>query len=364
MPFQGHTIIDGDGHVIEDTKAIINYMPQSYRDKYDTHTFFNPFPPLDHLHSANMHDFPPGAFNKVGPEGWVNFLEDVGIEKTVLYTTLGLAFGKIVSRDWAIDVARGYNDWIYHTYMKFNPRFQAMGLLPLQEPSAAVDELRRIIKDLGMCGAMLPSTGIQAHLGDQRYWPIYEEANKLGCAIGIHGGAHENLGLDDLTPYAPVHALGHPFGQMISFAGLVFNGVFDRFPNVKFGFMEGGVAWLLMCLERFDRSWETHIQHDPRKRFLDLKPKEKVSEYIQRHVDAGRVFVGCEGEEPDIAHAIKRIGNKPWVYSSDYPHEVNNEFCKHEILEMLENQDITDADKAAVLHGNARRFYNLGAAGL
>ena len=126
-----------------------------------------------------------------------------------------------------------------------------------------------------MCGAMLPSTGIQSNLGDQRYWPIYEEANRLGCAIGVHGGAHENLGLDDLSPYAPVHALGHPFGQMISFGGMVFNGVFDKFPNVKFGFMEGGVAWMLVCLERFDRSWETHIQHDPRKRFLDFGPRRK-----------------------------------------------------------------------------------------
>src|SRR5262245_36127903 len=136
MPFQGHTIIDGDGHVIEDTRAIINYMPQSYRDKSDTHTFFNPFPPLDHLHSANMHDFPPGAFNKVGPAGWVDFLEDVGIETTVLYTTLGLAFGKIVSRDWAIDVARGYNDWLYNTYMKRSPRFIAMALVTLQDRRA------------------------------------------------------------------------------------------------------------------------------------------------------------------------------------------------------------------------------------
>jgi hypothetical protein len=116
MALNGHTIIDGDGHVIEDCQAIINYMPQPYRDKYETHSFFNPFPPLDHLHSANLHDFQPGAFNRVGPDGWVEFLEDVGIESTVLYTTLGLAFGKIVSRDWAIDVARAYNDWLYETY--------------------------------------------------------------------------------------------------------------------------------------------------------------------------------------------------------------------------------------------------------
>jgi len=364
MAFQGHTIIDGDGHVIEDCKAIIEYMPPAYREKYDTHSFFNPFPPLDHLHSANLHDFQPGAFNKVGPDGWLDFLADVGIEATVLYTTLGLAFGKIVSRDWAIDVARAYNHWLYNTYMKRSPRFKGMALIPLQEPEAAVEELRRAVKELGMCGAMLPSTGIQAHLGDKRYWPIFEEANRLGCAIGIHGGAHENLGLDDLTPYAPVHALGHPFGQMISFGAIVFNGIFDKFPNLKIGFMEAGVAWLLMCVERFDRSWETHIQHDPRKRFLELQPKEKVSDYIARHMDAGRIFIGCEGEEPDIGHAVKRMGNKPWVYSSDYPHEVNNEYCKHEISEMLENQEMTAADKAAILYRNARRFYNLGVAGL
>ena len=106
MAFNGHTVIDGDGHVIEDTRAIVEFMPIAYREKYDTHSFFNPFPPLDHLHSSNLHDFPPGAFNQVGPDGWVAFLEDVGIETAVLYTTLGLAFGKIVSRDWAIDVAR------------------------------------------------------------------------------------------------------------------------------------------------------------------------------------------------------------------------------------------------------------------
>jgi predicted TIM-barrel fold metal-dependent hydrolase len=211
---------------------------------------------------------------------------------------------------------------------------------------------------------MLPSTGIQSHLGHKRYWPIYEEANRLGCCIGIHGGAHENLGLDDMSPYAPVHALGHPFGQMVSFAGIIFNGIFDKFPNLRIGFMEAGVAWLLMCLERFDRSYETHVQHDPRKEFFQLRPGEKVSGYILRHVDEGRIFVVCEGSEPDIAHAIRRVGNSPFVFSSDFPHEVNNEFCKKEISEIVENKELAAADKAAVLHGNAKRFYKLSSPGL
>jgi len=352
-------VIDGDGHVVEDLQAIIDLMPRPYREKYGTHTFFNPFPPLDHLHSANMHDFPPEAFGNVGPDGWMGFLKDVGIEAAVLYPTCGLSFGKIVSRDWAIDLARAYNDWLHQAYLKKSPRFKGMALIPLQEPEAAVEELRRAVKELDMCGAMLPSTGFQSHLGHKRYWPIYEEANRLGCAIGIHGGAHENLGLDDMSPYAPVHALGHPFGQMISFAGIIFNGVCDRFPNVRFGFMEGGVAWLLICLERFDRSYETHVQHDLRGEFFKLQKKERVSDYIMRHIKAGRIFVGCEGDEPDIAYAVKRVGNEPFVYSSDFPHEVNNEFCKKELREMRENPELTEADKAAVLYLNAQRFYNL-----
>ncbi|MBI2986795.1 MAG: amidohydrolase family protein [Deltaproteobacteria bacterium] len=359
MAINPQIIIDGDGHVVEDPKAIVELMPRPYRDKYQTHTFFDPFPPLDHLHSANLHDFPPGAFRRAGPDDWLEFLKDVGIESSVLYTTGGLSFGKIVSRDWAIDLARAYNDWLYQTYLQRSPRFKGMALIPLQEPDAAVRELRRAVKELGMCGAMLPSTGIQSHLGHKRYWPIYEEANRLGCCIGIHGGAHENLGLDDMSPYAPVHALGHPFGQMISFAGIIFNGICDKFPNVRLGFMEGGVAWLLMCLERFDRSYETHIQHDLRGEFFRLNQGERVSEYIQRHIREGRIFVGCEGSEPDIAHAISRVGNSPFVYSSDFPHEVNNEFCKKEISEILESEELTAEDKAAVLYRNAERLYNL-----
>jgi uncharacterized protein len=358
MATNGQLIIDGDGHVVEDMNAISSLMPERYKKKYGQR-LFDPFPPLDHLHSCNLHDLPPGSFAQVGPDGWLEFLQDVGIEATVLYTTRGLAYGKIVSRDWAIDLARAYNDWLARTYLKKSPRFQGLALIPLQEPDAAVEELDRAVKELGMCGAMLPSTGFQFNLGHKLYWPIYEEAARLGCCIGVHGGAHENLGMDDLNPYAPVHALGHPFGLMISFAGIVFNGIFDKFPNVKIGFMEGGVAWLLMCLERFDRSYETHIQHDPRGEFLKLAKDERVSDYIIRHIKAGRIFVGCEGSEPDLAHAIRRVGNGPFIYSSDFPHEVNNEFCKHELREVMENEELSVEDKAAVLYKNGQRFYGL-----
>jgi predicted TIM-barrel fold metal-dependent hydrolase len=316
------------------------------------------------LHSANAHFLPPGAFAKVDRDGWIEFMEDVGLASAVLYPTNGLSFGRVVSLDWAIELARAYNDWMHFDYLTKSDRFQALGLIPLQDPQEAVKELRRIVKELGFCGAMLPSTGVmgaQNHLGDDQYWPIYEEANRLECCIGIHGGVHDHMGLDDMSPYAPVNALGHPFGQMVNFGGILFNGVFDRYPKVRFGFMEAGAGWFVNCIERFERAWNSHVQYDPRGRFLKLREKESITDYIKRHVDEGRIFVGVEGDELTLPFAVSVVGNKPFIFSSDFPHEVNNDTCKAELEELDENQRLTQADKDAVRYRNAERFYGLNA---
>ena len=348
-------VVDGDGHVFEDTQAMARFLPAPYSEGRAPDRWF---PPLDHFH-AFIGQTPPGSFRReTGPPEWLEFLDDVGVDTTVLYPTQGLAYGKVFHSDWAIALARAYNDWMHEAYLARSPRFQAMALIPMQEPAAAVEELRRAVEDLGFCGAMLPSTGLKDHLGAKEYWPVYREADRLGCALGVHGGAHSGLGFDQMNVYTPVGALGHPFALLINFAGILFNGVLDRFPNAKFGFMEGGVAWLLLALERFDRAHETHIQYNPRG---ELAPKadEKVSDYLRKHVREGRLFVGCEGDEHALIDAVKQVGSGAFVFSTDFPHEVNNEICRHEIEELSENPELTDADKAAILHGNAERFYGL-----
>ena len=355
-------IIDADGHVAEDSAAIIARMPEAYREKAKAQPF-NPFPPFDHLHAGHLVDMPPGAFNrKVGPQEWLAFLDEVGIDTTVLYPTAGVASANIVNPDWAVDATRAYNDWMYETYLQHSPRFCGLALLPqsLINARAAADELSRAVTKLGMCGAVLPSNSLHAPpLGTPTYFPVYEAANELGCCVAIHGGVHGNMGMDGLDPYAAVHAIGHPLGQMISLASLVFNGVLERFPKIRFGFLEGGVAWLLFCLERFDRSYDTHVMRDLRGSYLKLQPGEKVSDYIIRHVKARRIFVGCEGGEPLIANAVQMVGSDPFMYSSDFPHEVNAATCKKELNELVENEELSEADKDAILYRNAVEFYGI-----
>lgn len=353
----GVRVIDGDGHIQEDLAAIVAHMPPEYRRILGSNPQ-NAFPPLDHMHSGRAVETPPQRDGRpvVGPEGWAAFLDDVGIERTVLYPTRALAYGHVESLDYAVVLARAYNDWLAETYLEADPRFKGVAIIPMQDPEEAVAELRRAVTELGMLGGMMPSNGLPQLLGAKPYWPVYAEAERLGCVLSVHGGAHDRFGMDHLNMYVPVHALGHPWGQVVNCASIVYNGIFDKFPGVKIGFLEGGVAWLLLCLERFHASHETHFQYLP-PGVSGIHESQRPDEYIIEQIRAGRFFVGCETEELTMPYAIKIVGNSPFFYSSDFPHEVTNASCKADIAELLESDELTDDDKAGIMARNAEQFY-------
>ena len=351
-------VIDGDGHIMEIDADIIAHMEPSYRRIAEQAGVV--FPPLDHLHTGRAVETPPKRDGRplVGPEGWVDFLDDVGIEWTAMYPTRALSYGNIVSLDYAVVACRAYNDWFSETYLKFDPRFKGMAIIPMQDPEEAAKELTRAVTELGFLGAMMPSNGLAQPLGSKAYWPIYEEADRLGCCLAVHGGVHENFGMDQMNMYVPVHALGHPWGLAINCANIIYNGVYERFPRVRIAFLEGGMAWLLFLMERLHASHETHFQYIPDGEF-GIREEDDPTEYIKKLIDDDRLYLGIETEELTMPFAIKTVGNRPFFYSSDFPHEVTNESCKHDIAELLGSNEITEDDKAALLYGNAERFYQL-----
>ena len=79
-----------------------------------------------------------------------------------------------------------------------------------------------------------------------------------------------------------------------------------------------------------------------------------------RQVREGRIYIGCEGGEFSLPYAIKVAGPEAFMYSSDFPHEVNRDSVRHEIEEVLESE-MTAAEKEMVLHKNAERFYGFRA---
>jgi predicted TIM-barrel fold metal-dependent hydrolase len=293
------------------------------------------------------------------PTSWETFLDAVGIEKTVLYPSLGLAVGRIRDLGYAIDACRAYNDWMAETYLQHpSGKFQAAALLPMQVPDAAVAELGRAVNQLGFRAGVLPSQGLPNHLGSPQFWPVYEAAAGLDVGLSCHGGVHDGYGYDDFNMVAPVHAIGHPLGLLISLGGVLFSGVFDRFPTLRMAFLEGGSAWTLLAAERFSESYNAIRPAEDTDWTLKLPDGKRVKDYMIELMQDGRLVAGCEGGEDFLDIAIDYFGCAPFMYSSDFPHEVDIDSCRHEIEELGELKISEDA-KDRLRGGTARAFYRI-----
>ena len=73
-------------------------------------------------------------------------------------------------------------------------------------------------------------------------------------------------------------------------------------------------------------------------------------------------MVGIEGGETDLPYAIKVAGAGAFMFSSDFPHEVNTQTVLKEIRELRENEEISEDAKDGILRANAARFYRLDTA--
>lgn len=367
----GTELFDADGHVIEDVPAIIQHLPKKWRELREPLLT----QPLARLHGMTI--FPPLGYlstipttgattiqkrtlaeHGLDPESWQVFLDAVGIERTVLYPTLGLTAGRVRDLDYAVAIIRAWNDWIAETYINHpSGKFQAAALLPMQSPKDAAEELRRVVTELGFCAAVLPAHGLPNHLGSEMFYPVYEVAEDLDVGLSCHGGIHDGFGYDDFNVFAAVHSLGFPFSLLISLGGMLFNGVFERYPRLRVAYLEGGAAWILLACERFSESYNA-TRPPASERTLHLPVDSAIRDYLRELVQSDRVVIGAEGGEDQLATAIDYLGCTPFMYSSDFPHEVNIESCKHE-LEELNELPVSEESKRLLRGGTARKFYKL-----
>jgi aminocarboxymuconate-semialdehyde decarboxylase len=119
----------------------------------------------------------------------------------VLYPTRFMHIGQVGMVDFAIDLSRAYNDYLYDRFLSQESRLKGIAVLPLQDVAAAVAELRRAVKDYGMVGGFLPADGLPRPLGHQDFYPLYEEANRLGCMMAVH--SQNSLRNNDLFLWTP-----------------------------------------------------------------------------------------------------------------------------------------------------------------
>jgi uncharacterized protein len=336
-----YAIIDADAHVVErGSETYRPYLPAAYRER--TGAFF-PSPAWD----VRMN----GTLGKLDPSEPHTYLQDMDAEHIstqVLFPSNALSIGFIRELDWAPVLASAYNDWLRDFCQHAPERLKGVAVIAPQNTPAAVAEMERAVSKLGMVAVMMPtyiSPGLDT--GQEQFWPIYAQAERLGVPLAFHATSHAAVGNTRFHSYVGVHMTSHPFEQMISIISMIAGGILDRFPRLQLAFLEAGVGWVPYWMDRFDEKWEKRTAETPRSELLP-------SEYVK----AGRCYFTCEGEESVLPLFLERFGDRCVMYASDYPHWDTG--WPDTAREILERDDLTPDTKERIMSLNAREFYHLG----
>ncbi|HEU5322156.1 MAG TPA: amidohydrolase family protein, partial [Methylomirabilota bacterium] len=297
-------VLDADGHVTESNEQVAKYLDEPYRRRPAGAFGFYPGDGWDRRMLGTLGDAGGDA------QAWLRALDRGGMEATVLYPTLGLFLSFLRDREWAVALCRAYNTMLHEEFVRVSPRLKAVALLPVQDPEAAAAELRRAVRELGLCGGMLAADG--GHLlGDARFAPVYEEAQRLDVMLGVHAsGSHlGGAGVELFPRFIQAHTCSHAFGQMRQLTSVIFEGVPERFPDLRLAFLEAGCGWAPYWMERMDDEYAKRAAEAP-------ALKRKPSDYVR----SGSIFFSCEADEWLLPQAVKLIGESQIVYASDFPH--------------------------------------------
>jgi predicted TIM-barrel fold metal-dependent hydrolase len=258
----------------------------------------------------------------VDPKQRLQDMDLEGIDTAVLFGTspfLSLPF--VEDKDLACAVARVYNNWLAD-YCRANPRrLKGVAAVAIQDPVESINELRRAVKELKFVAVAAP--------------PISASGKNL-----------DHPGTERFDHPFFTHAMAHPFEQMIAALCVVAGGLLEKFPRLKFAFMEAGCGWVPYWMERLDEHYEILQPTVP---WLTKRP----SEYMR----SDQMFYAFEMDERMLPYVAEFVGADRLIFATDYNHS-DSKF-PHTVEEVIERTDISENLKARIMGENAAKLYNL-----
>ena len=245
------------------------------------------------------------------------------------------------SSERGIKLARLTNDGFAEISEKHSDRFTALATLPLQEPEAAVEELERAVRDLGLRGAMLLSNVNGKPLDADEFEPIFEKAVKLDVPLYIHPTSPINH--EAMDDYRLVPILGFGVDTSLATLRLVFKGVLKRLPKLKLVATHlGGIYPYLRG--RIDTCFKAYPE-------CKVNIKERPSSYLNK------IWVDSIIYDKDVFMSTYAfIGAEKILLGSDFPHQIGD---LELAVERIRRLDIGDDEKEAILGGNALKILKL-----
>src|SRR5437588_11870833 len=289
-----HPIIDGDGHWIEYTPVFAERMRKVVGDKGADGFIASQRRIPDALsqtieqrkargaamegywgrQSTNTRD----RATAMMPKMLYDRLDELGIDFGIVYPTAGLGIPRIADPETRRAVIRGFNIVTAEYFAKLSDRLTPVAVIPMHTPDEAIEELEFVTSQLGskvcMFGSGIarslpgakevdPKIGRHAVFYDQfgldsdyDYDKVWLKCRELGVAPTFHTGGR-GFGLRNNPSNFTFNHIGHfaAAGHAIA-KGLFLGGVTRRFPELRFGFLEGGVGWGCQLFADLIEHWE------------------------------------------------------------------------------------------------------------
>jgi aminocarboxymuconate-semialdehyde decarboxylase len=232
------------------------------------------------------------------------------------------------------------NDCLATIKQQRSRQFTSLATLPLNDPAASVRELDRAIS-MGFAGVLVYASVNGVALRDDRYLPLWERANEHGAVVHIH--PNFPAGVEAMQDYWLMPLVGFMFDTTLAAAGLVFAGIPKRFPRIKWilGHLGGAIPYLA---ERLDRGFEAYPECRVN---IDRLPSEYLKAFYYDTVNF---------DTKALRLALDFAGPGQLLAGSDYPHLISSMSKMKESIGALQ---ISAAEKAMILGGNAARLYGL-----
>ena len=228
-------IIDADGHVRDRDADIRAHMEDPWNRREGS------LLPSDEWDSSMFGTL---GMNITDVPTRLRDMDTEGIEVSVLFPTGAFHVNRMPEKAYAGAFSRAYNNWISSMCGEAPERLKGVGIAPFQDVPAAVEEINRAVTKLGVVGITVGTFGMKDHLGQDLFWPIYEELERLDVPLLIHNSRSGPAGENRFDTFLFKHTIGRPFETMLDCAALMYGGVPERFPKLRIAFLECGVGWV------------------------------------------------------------------------------------------------------------------------
>jgi predicted TIM-barrel fold metal-dependent hydrolase len=245
-------------------------------------------------------------------------LSALGIDIGILFPDNMLLFAPIPHIEYATELSHAYNRWLMEEWLLKEEGFYGALLACPQNPEDSDREIERYAKEEKVVAVYLPTAGVNPLWGHRKYDPILAAAEAAELPVFLHSVTLVSPAfpcqLDQFENHFARQMLSHSFAMMANLVSLIHTGVPARYPNLKIGFTEAGLAWAPYMMWRLDKYYNEYRRQVP---FLERRPSEYIKERMW--------FATQPIEEPDnpadLVQTIDHLGGADRVlFASDWPH--------------------------------------------